>query len=421
MIKQKLIMHKEITLMNAQYVKFFRESLVALGITVFGELITGSLWGSFYAKFIIIAGIIALIPVIGENRGNISGIFTARLGTGLHLGSMKPSFKDRSKELNNTIYMNIILTLSLPIWTSFVVYVFHFFSGGTTSYFDFLFVAIGAACILVCVQPILTLAIAFIVYIKGLDPDVVVYPITSVIADVMTSLAIYIVLSIEIAFFNFDSLHIPETLVEVVAIAYFIIFLLITFIHPIRARSRLEFELFDLLKEALPIVMVSIIIGSIVGLILDNTVSYTGIILILPIFMSFTGATGSVIGSKFTTTYYLGSLSTRSGKIEMYLFFPLILVFVSFILSTTLGIVGYLLATSFNFTLPDNTTFISFVLSCSLIGIITAIIAIIIALVLGTITFRRGLDADNVIVPLSTTLGDLIAILSVIFVTGLIL
>ena len=104
--------------MNSQYIKFFRESLIALGITIFGELITGSLWGSFYSKFLVIAGIIALIPVIGENRGNISGIFTSRLGTGLHLGSIKPSLRKRTKELNNTILMNLVLTLTIPVWTS---------------------------------------------------------------------------------------------------------------------------------------------------------------------------------------------------------------------------------------------------------------------------------------------------------------
>lgn len=407
--------------MNSQYSKFFRESLIALGITVFGELITGNLWASFYSEFIIIAGIIALIPVIGENRGNISGIFTSRLGTGLHLGTMKPSFRERSKELNNTILMNIILTLSLPIWTSFVVFSFHYLSGGTTSYFDFLFVGIGASLILVCIQPILTLSIAFLVYIKGFDPDVVVYPVTSVIADIMTSLAIYIVIAIEISFFRSNSLTIPETFVEFIAVSYFIGFLLFIFIRPIRNRFNISFDLVNLLREALPVIMVSIIIGSIAGSILDNTVTYTGILLILPIFMSFTGAIGSVIGSKFTTNYQLGMLSTKNGKIDMYIISPLLLILVSFILSTFLGVVAYEITLQSHYSLPAHTTMISFIISCSLIGVMTALLSILLAIFLGIITFARGLDADNIIVPLLTTVGDLIAIITVVVITGFLL
>lgn len=405
--------------MNSQYIKFFRESLIALGITIFGELITGSLWGSFYSKFLVIAGIIALIPVIGENRGNISGIFTSRLGTGLHLGSIKPSLRKRTKELNNTILMNLVLTLTIPVWTSLIVFTFNHFTGGPTSYFQFLFVAIGAALILVTIQPILTLGISFIVYEKGLDPDVVVYPIISVIADVMTSIAIFIVVSIEIIAFPSPVTSNIEKMVEIIALTIFSLFLAISFIRPIQRRSNLEFELFDLLRESLPIILFSIIIGSVVGLILDNAVSDQSVVLILPIFMSYTGAVGSVIGSKFTTNYHLGSLSTRSGKIDMYLLSPSILIGVCIFLSSVLGMVAFTIATFFKFSMPSSVTMVTFVITCCLIGIVTTTLSIVIALILGNLTFRRGLDADNVIVPLSTTLGDLIAIISVVSLTNL--
>lgn len=405
--------------MNSQYVKFFRESIIALGITVFGELITGSLWGSFYAKFILIAGIIALIPVISENRGNISGIFTSRLGTGLHLGSIKPSLTKRTKELNNTILMNIVLTLSLPVWTSLVVFTFFTVGGGSTTFFQFFLIAFGTAFILVFVQPILTVLISFIVYRKGLDPDVVVYPVTSVIADVLTTIALYISVSIEVSFFPTSNTDIIEKVVELTVLTYFLILLVIVFSRKFRNRVKITFEFLDLLKESLPIIMISIMIGATVGIILNNQITDASILLILPIYMSFTGAVGSIIGSKFTTSYYLGSLSTNRGKIEMYISSPLILIIVGMFLSTALGIVAFNISSYLNFSLANSVTIVNYVLSCILIGIVTTSMAIVLALTLGNVSFKWNLDADNVIIPLSTTLGDLIAILSVIGITSI--
>ena len=248
----------------------------------------------------------------------------------------------------------------------------------------------------------------------------VVYPVISVIADVITSIAIFIVVSIEIIVFPSSMTTSIEKLIEIVAISIFSMFIVLTFSKPIQQKSHLEFELFNLLKESLPIILVSIIIGSIVGFILDNAVTIQGIVLILPIFMSYTGAVGSVIGSKFTTNYHLGALSTKRGKLDMYVFSPLILLSVCISLSAILGVVAFTISSYLNFSLPSSVTMISYVLACVLIGIITTSFSMVIALILGNLTFRRGLDADNVIVPLSTTLGDLIAIISVISITNLI-
>lgn len=319
--------------------------------------------------------------------------------------------------------MNVVLTLTIPVWTSLVVFIFDFFTGGTTSYFQFLFVALGAALIMITIQPILTLAISFIVYMKGLDPDVVVYPIISVIADIITSLAIFFVISLEIITFRSSHTTNFEKFFEIIAIIYFSIFVFLTFSRTLQRKSKMNFDLFNLLRESLPIILCSIIIGSIVGAILEIVSvnkSFQGILLILPIFMSYTGAVGSVIGSKFNTNYHLGALSTRSGKIDMYLFSPAVLLIVCVFLSSILGVVAFFIAGFLNFELPVGASLVTFVLACILIGILTTSLSIMLSLILGNITFKRGLDDENVIVPLTTTLGDLIAIISVLIITNFI-
>ena len=56
---------------------------------------------------------------------------------------------------------------------------------------------------------------------------------------------------------------------------------------------------------------------------------------------------------------------------------------------------------------------------CWLTGLITTLFSIINSLLVGNITFQRGIDADNVIVPFTSTIGDLVAIISLVAVTAI--
>ncbi|MFV2015718.1 MAG: magnesium transporter [Candidatus Heimdallarchaeota archaeon] len=385
--------------------KFFRESFLALSVTVIGGLLTGIIWSSLYDSFLLLAGVIALIPVISQMRGNISGIFTSRLGTGLHLGYISPSFTKRSNELNNSILMNVILSFLIPIWVAFVVYLFNFIGNGQTPFFRFLIIGFLGSIFAGSVQIIITLFIAFKVYKKGMDPDVVVYPILSLTADIITVLVIFVAFNIE----NFLYIHVNfffQILLEMIFIFIFILFLIIIFSRPIR--SKIDFELVNLLAESVPVVLITVIIGGIVGIILNDSIPYQGIILILPVFMAFTGSMSSIVGSTLTTAYHLGSPMK-----QFYINIPLVLILVGSILSILLGIIGYSISILLGFSLP-NESLIFYLAISFFTGLFTTIFSIIISLILGNITFKKGIDADNVIVPITSTIGDLVAILSMV-------
>ena len=379
--------------------KFFTESFLALSVTILGGLVTGMIWSSLYNTFIVLAGIIALIPVIGEMRGNISGIFTSRLGTGMHLGFIFPSLSKRTKELNTSLLMNIILSLIIPIWVGIVVYLFHYLGGGTTPLFRFIFIGLLGSVLAGSAQIIITLLIAFNVYKRGMDPDIVVYPILSLIADIITAIAIFISFKIENLIFSYLSF-------ELFSIFILASFLIVIFSKPIR--SKIEFELINLLAEAVPVMLITVIIGAIVGIILDDSIPYQGIILILPVFMAYTGSMGSIVGSTFTTAYYLGSPMR-----QYYITTPIILIIVGSLLSILLGLLSYSISNFLGFSLPNN-NLISYLGICLFTSLFTTGFSILNSLILGNVTFKRGMDADNIIVPMTSTIGDLIAILSMV-------
>ena len=53
-------------------------------------------------------------------------------------------------------------------------------------------------------------------------------------------------------------------------------------------------------------------------------------------------------------------------------------------------------------------------------GMVTILMLIFISIMFSLLTFRRGLDPDNVVVPLLTTIGDLIGISTLLLITGMV-
>lgn len=397
--------------------KLFREAIVGLSITVFGGLLTGILWSQLTnilqtdpALFTII-GIFALIPVIGQMRGNISGIFISRLGTGLHLGTIHPSLKNRSNELNNTILMNILISLFSPIWVAIIVFIFDKLNRGNIAFYTFIFIAMIAGIISASLQIILALIVAFSIFRSGRDPDVLAYPILSATGDVITAIGMIGSIFLFQSYFEFEN-GVFTDIISLFSILFLVVFLVIIFSRPIR--SRLDFNIFNLLAESIPIIFIATIIGAVVGILTTNLGSYPGIILLVPVFMAYTGSLGAIVGSKFTTAYYLGALNTKEGKISIYIETPLVLFAIGLFLSTILGIIAYNLSIFLAFDLPPNTDLIRFLSICWAAGLITTLFSIFNSLLVGNISFQRGIDADNIIVPITSTFGDLVAILTII-------
>lgn len=375
-----------------------------------GSLITGSLWALLSPILAGVAGILALLPVIANMRGNLSGIFSSRLGTGLNLGLIKPKFSERTNDLNKTIISNIIASIITPIWVSLVIW---FLSALTpesaTPFGNFLIIALIASIFSFTFSIPITLVVSFNIFKRGIDPDTLGYPLLSNIADIITVVGVIVGFSVNI--FLRDTLLIDLNIfLEIISIFILIAFLIYTFG---RSKTRDQFKVFNLLYEIIPVLFIVTIIASFSGIIFNSNISYTGIIIIVPVFMAYTGATASIIGSRYTTAYFLGSLQTASGRKSVYITDPIIITLIGLGLSTILGIIAYFLANLFLLDLPKPDLF-SYLIICWITGIITTTYSIISSLFVGNFVFRKGIDADNVIVPFSSTTGDLVAILAIL-------
>ena len=374
-----------------------------------GSLLTGSLWAFLSPTLAGIAGILALLPVVANMRGNLSGIFSSRLGTGLNLGLIKPKFSERTNDLNKTIISNIIASIITPIWVSLVIWFLSNLTSETeTPFGNFLIIALIASIFSFTLTIPITLFVSFNIFKRGIDPDTLGYPLLSNVADIITVLGIIVGFTIN-SIFKESLLEIFNVFLEIIAIFVLFTFLIYTFG---RSKTRDQFEVFNLLYEIIPVLFIVAIIASFTGIIFNENLSYTGVIIIVPVFMAYTGATASIIGSRYTTAYFLGSLQTTSGKKAVYVFDPIIITFIGITLSTVLGITAYSIANFAHLDLPKPDLF-SYLIICWITGFITTTYSIISSLFVGNYVFRKGIDADNVIVPFSSTTGDLVAILAI--------
>ena len=166
------------------------QSLLSLSFDVLG-LITGTL-------LVIYLGVLSieeapwalfLFPGILSIRGAVGGLFSGHLGTGLHLGTIKPVFTKNTEDFQTLIRVIISLALISGISVAMGAWIFGIFLWNATI-FDFIpligVILSTMAFSIIFISP-LTIFFSVISFKRGLDPDIVVYPITSPLSDVINT------------------------------------------------------------------------------------------------------------------------------------------------------------------------------------------------------------------------------------------
>jgi len=144
--------------------------------------------------------ILVLIPPILELRGNLFGVFCGRLSTALHLGTIEPRFRGNTSTFRSTVLGVFLLATVSSLWSGALGYVMSKVFGvappspvwflSVVFYFSVAFLSAMLATVMTA--PI-TLAAAFQTYRRGLDPDVLLYPMISSVSDSLTGFSILLV------------------------------------------------------------------------------------------------------------------------------------------------------------------------------------------------------------------------------------
>ncbi|NHJ33765.1 MAG: hypothetical protein FK732_12975 [Asgard group archaeon] len=347
--------------------------------------------------------VILIYPLLLTVRGDINGILTGKLGTALHLGTISPSWRKN----NNRFFQLIGLVFSLSFYDSIIVGLVASVIGILLkipiSFLDVIVISITTFIIGTLISIVLTFSLTFWIYKRKGDPDVYAYSIMSSVNDII----------ITITFFATCWFFRPwETNVNLSS------FVGLPFISIITA-AILIFIILNFKKnyvkegllQALPTLTITSLIAAGTGTILA---SFQGILdqaqillVFFPAVISTVGAQGSILANTTTTKLHLGTVKPSFSFFKTQNFYT------HFLGLITAGIImGLVYSVLGTIILPEGFTavvYFKFLLILILTNLIAFSIIGLIAIIASFLTFKSGLDPDNLVNPLLSSTADLIA------------
>jgi len=147
--------------------KTFKEALIAYSFD-FGGLIAGFIVASQFGVFQYYPWAIAVYPAILSARGMISGLFSGRLGTALHVGTIYPRLFGNTKSFYKLFQAITVITLETSVAMSFVSLVFGSLLWGITfADFSDILIVVVATMTLGLFLSLFTIAVSFVTFKKG--------------------------------------------------------------------------------------------------------------------------------------------------------------------------------------------------------------------------------------------------------------
>lgn len=363
--------------------QILRDSMFSLSFDM-GGLIAGGLLEGFSGLALRTGWSIALYPIVLTGRGALNGIEAARISTGLHMGTVKPTFRGNTKYYYSILASMVTLSLLMSLLMGSLAFIF---SGATLEELPIILsTAISSQTIaIILIVPATSLA-GHESFKRGLDPDAVVYPISSTVADIWATISYIIALTIAFG---------PSIINHIIASATVIFTLLVIAIF-----SREE-EFRRTIRESFPTVASVTLISSISGFSLSSArkrIEETpGILTIYPAIIDTLGDCGAIFGSTSTTKLFTGlmepSLSEIASRIN-----ELAQIWIA-------GLIYYFLYAIIGFSVGGSLR--SFAIPLLVYSVLFPLISVF-TFSLAIVAFRKGLNPDNFIIPLETTMTDTI-------------
>jgi mgtE-like transporter len=377
---------------------------VALSFNIV-SLFAGGLLSLFSPLFSEAPWILALFPPILTIRGDISGIFSGNLTTMLHIGSVQPKIRGNTEAYRRLVGAIFVLTLIDALAMGAISFILNLLLGKATPGQLYIFTCVpSVSCMIaVTVSIPLTSLIAIISYRRGLNPDILVYPILASVNDIVVTASFVAVTS----------------LVLIGGLYVFLLgsaFVAIICICIILARQNSSHDLFKkTIREGTALVILSSLFGSVNGIFLSNLTEIfqtrPGLITLYPALTNMLGNIGSITGSITTTNLALGYVESFKEEIQQGVKRILRIETIAVFMHAVAGTVAYLMNFPFGASL-------SFLVSAALITNLSSFFFIsMLALVVAFLAFNRGLNPDNVVIPFITSMSDTVATLSMLVTT----
>ncbi len=388
----------------------FNEILSSVLLYVIGSIVAGLALSTNVDLLKIFPAIIIVIPAINDVKGNIYAPLGSRLNTLLHLGLIKPSL-ERSKYLNENLFSMAIIVLSVHLYIGFLGSLTAYTIGLGFPLIKLLSVILISAFITFLFLTPFTILISIITFKRGLDPDNFTTPLITLVSDVSNLPILLLVLR---ALERVNSHH----LIIVNVIALCILGLLIVKLSRDRKKHSISLKIIkENLTPCLICALIEMLPGVGLGIALDKFIKYSSILFIIPSFIGSLGALTGILSARLSTMLHIGEIEpkfTFKGKARRLI---IIAYLVGFIMFLVLFIIDLFVSIIVGLDMPG---IIVLFMLINFTGYFTLTLSMVISYYLSIITFMRGIDPDNVVIPILTTAVDFLGVIVLSFVMSFI-
>jgi len=173
-----------------------KHGLPLLTICVLIEIFAGQILQSNQQKLLFFPILLISIPVINGVGGNIGSILGARLASGLHLGTIKLTVKDKNMQKNfvTALFMGLVTYSILAILIYYIAYIGNIKMN--VGLIEFVSIVLGTGILLILIISVVSVLTAFLSFKKGLDPDDVVAPVVTTVGDTLGIVFLFILIGV---------------------------------------------------------------------------------------------------------------------------------------------------------------------------------------------------------------------------------
>ncbi|MHA1305213.1 MAG: magnesium transporter [Candidatus Heimdallarchaeaceae archaeon] len=379
-------------------------TLTVLGATIFevGGILAGRTAVLLQGIYSNLPWVFLIYPLMLTVRGDINGILTAKLGTNLHLGNIKPTWRKNTPLFHKLVLSVLLLSIFDAIFVGVISFVFGLIFNIQVKFLQMIVISITTFALASVVSIFITLSLAFIFFNKKIDPDVYILPITAMINDILITLIFFAVC----VFYRpwVTNLYLFVGLPFSITIIFVVFFLLFKF------RKDPFFK--QTFIQSLPTLLLTAIIAAGAGTILTKfsmVIAKRPVLLVVyPAVRSLVGDQAAIFGNTTTTKLHLGAIKAKfSSLLSQDFLIPLASLITSgIIINCIYTIIGTAIA-------PEKQWGVSLFFLLLLVLILTNLSAFtsvgILAMFSAVLTYKLGLDPDNMITPFLTSIADLIS------------
>ncbi len=405
-MKQKMIRHTFSSFLE-EHDDILKESFIALLICACGDLIAGVILGSMNIFLETFPGLLVLIPGAIGMRGNIFGSFASRLSTALHIGIIDPKFSS-SEELMNNIFSSFVLTLFLSLFLAVIAKVICVIFGfPSMDIVDFILISLIAGLISVVIMLPVTMFISFRSFKRGWDPDNVTTPLVAAVGDLFTLPAIIV------------SLFIIATLKSVLYLELIVFIIII----PLVLASFIYFYKYSeenriIIKQSTPVLILCSVLGVSAGGILNSSLetllTNPSLLTLVPLFSGESGGLVSILSARLSSGIHSGIIEPLKKPEGESVHNFIIILLLTLVMYPFIGILAESSSVLLNVV---GIGYDKILLISSIAGFILIPIMLILVYYISIVSYNRGYDPDNILIPISTSVTDSISSLILISVS----